>query len=620
MFFLLLLQAMRADQSTDNSHPHSGRRLKFIFRLFEKSERIRISVMTLLMSLLAVFDFVAVFFIGLTTIMALGNLESSRLPQPVIRVIDEGFGFSLNPYNATIKVAVIATLLLIVRTMFSVYFTRKLFVTLSLYGARLSVSLFSKLMKAPPNILLNLNSQEVTHTLTYGVRSALMDVMAPTMIVFSDLLLLVILFFGLMYIDFWLAICTILFFGSIGGFLFYLLHIKAGALGKQNAELEIASNKKLVEVFKTYKQIYVSNQENFHLSKFRDLRTKFASIDSYRSFLPYIGKYIIESSVVLGVLFITGTQLVINPSDVAISNVAIFIAASTRVAPAILRVQQASVQIMGGIGISHRLLHLSSSLEAFKPSVPFSGKADMARTDFKPKVSIKDMSFRYANSTNFTLTDINCEIEDGEFILVAGPSGSGKSTLVDLVLGILEPRNGEITISGLPPKVALKKWAGRTAYVPQDVFITDGTIFENITLGHSVNSKTDLNEIFEFASLTEFVENLPETFSYKVGENGLGLSGGQKQRPALARAYFFKPQLLVLDEPTSSLDVLSEEKIIRSLNNSRGKFTTIMISHKVSKLARPDKVVVLNHGKIEFMGSLEQCMKDLPNIFIDFSK
>lgn len=132
----------------------------------------------------------------------------------------------------------------------------------------------------------------------------------------------------------------------------------------------------------------------------------------------------------------------------------------------------------------------------------------------------------------------------------------------------------------MPLKVALKKWAGRTAYVHQDVFITEGTIFENITLGHSAKSKTDLDVIFEFASPTEFVENLPETFSYKNGENGLGLSSGQKQRLALARAFFSKPQSLDMDEPTSSLDALTEENIIRSPNNSRGKFTTIMIAHK----------------------------------------
>jgi ATP-binding cassette subfamily C protein len=230
-------------------------KIRFIVDLLDKKSKIRLLSLTLFLSLLAILDFAAVLFIGLMTMMAMGNLESSRLPPQVKFFINHIAGTTENSQTGTLRIALIAMSLLLVRTIFSIHLTRKTFIILSAKGADLSFYLLSKLLSSPPIKLLAQNQQAIVHTLTYGVRSAVIDVIGPLMILVSDFVLLGILFCGLAFIDFWLAATSLLFFTTIAAYLYFLLHTKAGKLGKLNSELEISSNKKIFEILKNFKQI-----------------------------------------------------------------------------------------------------------------------------------------------------------------------------------------------------------------------------------------------------------------------------------------------------------------------------------------------------------------------------
>ena len=196
-----------------------------------------------------------------------------------------------------------------------------------------------------------------------------------------------------------------------------------------------------------------------------------------------------------------------------------------------------------------------------------------------------------------------------------GPSGAGKTTMIDLLLGILNQDSGSVLISGVSPIKAITKWPGAISYVPQDVVITAGTIRENISLGYPIEVATDnlVLEALGIAQLDKFVRELPNGIDTQVGERGAKISGGQRQRLGIARALFTRPQLLVLDEATSSLDGATEASISDAIQALRGSTTVIIIAHRLSTIKHVDKVVYLSSGKIQAVGTFEEVRKLVPD-------
>jgi ABC-type bacteriocin/lantibiotic exporter with double-glycine peptidase domain len=243
---------------------------------------------------------------------------------------------------------------------------------------------------------------------------------------------------------------------------------------------------------------------------------------------------------------------------------------------------------------------------------------DFDYKDFDASISINNLSYEYFENDQFRLHDINLEVKSGQHLAISGSSGAGKTTLVDLILGVLSPTSGSIEISGVEPLHAFDRWPGATGYVPQDISIVNGTIWENITLGFNYhqNHEPYIWKALELAQLDQYVKSLPEGLNTKVGEKGFKLSGGQRQRLGIARALFTKPKLLVLDEATSALDGATESDIAEAIKSLKGKVTVILIAHRLSSVRDADQVVFMAKGKIEAYGTFTEVRKIAP----DFDK
>jgi ABC-type multidrug transport system fused ATPase/permease subunit len=215
-------------------------------------------------------------------------------------------------------------------------------------------------------------------------------------------------------------------------------------------------------------------------------------------------------------------------------------------------------------------------------------------------VVFTDVSFRYPENEFPILDCVSLSIEPGEYFALVGESGAGKTTLVDVMLGIIHPNEGDLRISGLPPSVAIQKWPGAIAYVPQDVQIVEGTIRENVALGfdsHLIQEELIFGAL-KIAKLDNFVRSLPLGIDTPVGDRGTKLSGGQRQRLGIARAMFTNPRLLILDEATSALDMKTESEFAEALKGLASGVTLVVIAHRISTIESASAVFEIRDGKL----------------------
>lgn len=216
--------------------------------------------------------------------------------------------------------------------------------------------------------------------------------------------------------------------------------------------------------------------------------------------------------------------------------------------------------------------------------------------------------FRYAGCEEYILRDISLTIRRGEAIGLVGPSGGGKSTLVDVILGILEPERGLVQVDGVDIRQQLSVWRRRVGYIPQSIFLIDGTVRQNIALGLEDQEIDDaaVAQAMAAAHLAEFVNRLPAGVNTMIGERGVRLSGGQRQRIAIARALYHNPQVLIMDEATSALDNVTEKAVMEAVDALKGQRTILMIAHRLSTVRNCDRIVFLRAGEVDVVGTYDE--------------
>jgi ABC-type multidrug transport system fused ATPase/permease subunit len=584
-----------------------------VMSFLDVKTKLLLATLGLLQVIFSLLDLIAIFLVGLITIVLINSSneqQSSELSKFVLEVLIPS---NADTSETVIRLATIIVVLLVVKTALSILLTKKSFSLLSLKAVELSTDTLRKILDLPNSKFKRLDKQSIIFSITEGSRSVFIEIIGSGLVLFSDLLLLIMLFLALAYVDLALSLTSVVFFMIVGTYLFATLHRKARVYGELNSQLSLASRKSLIQIFEGQKHIYVSGRTDLYIKDFNGIRSKYAKVDSVRSFIPYIGKYVIETAIILAGILMGGLQFFLNEADVAMTNLAIFFAATTRIAPAVLRVQQSLIQISGGFGVSATLMHLLHEIRLTKSRGSVISSLQPV-AEFNASISMKDVSFIYPDTNIESLSEISTEIKAGEFVLVVGNSGSGKTTFVDLMLGLLVPTAGDVLISGLKPIEAIQKWPKRISYLDQEHFLPDGTIYSNIVPLDAKNSKIDITELLKSVSLFDLIESLPEGVNQPIGDGGKLFSGGQRQRICLARALFDRPDILVLDEGTSALDWNTEKEIIDAINLLHGKVTVVMISHKATSSFLADKVVYLEKGRIMYQGEFGEFQHKFPGV------
>lgn len=514
-----------------------------------------------------------------------------------------------------VVIAIAAVILMVGRTFLSIFFTRRILFFLSRRGAKISSDLISRLLSQSLLTIQARTTQETLYAVTSGVVTIMLQILATTVVLIADLSLLVIMTIGLLIVDPGTSLSVFLVFSLVGFFLYQLLHIRAGLLGLKYSELNIRSNAKIVEVFGSYRESVVRNRRDYYSREIGKLRFELADNEAEINFMPYISKYVIETTIVLGALLVGAVQFLMQDAEHAVSTLAIFMAAGTRIAPAVLRIQQGSITIRGALGRAAPTFELIDFLGTSPLIENVDDTVDTQHEGFDSRIEITNTSFSYPNKINKAVNDISLIIPTGASVAIVGPSGAGKTTLIDILLGVLIPDGGEVLISGLPPLLAVAKWPGAISYVPQDVVIASGSIRENVALGFPAEEVTDdlVLSALKVAQLDKFIAGLPDGIDTQVGERGAKISGGQRQRLGIARAMFTRPHVLVLDEATSSLDGETEAGISEAIQALRGSTTVVMIAHRLSTIRNADMVVYMDQGKVLAVGTFQDVRSRVPN-------
>ena len=580
-------------------------------KVLSPNDRRKILGISILQALMGGLDLLGVMAVGLLGALSVSGIQSNNPSDRVgsaleiIQIQDLAF------QTQVLILGVSAVVLLVSRTILSIYFTRRILFFLSRRGAKISAELISKLLSQPLMIVQSRTTQETVYAVTTGVERIVLQVLATSVVWIADLSLLVIMIIGLLVIDPITAIATFLVFSLVAYFLYRFMHVRAGNLGIESSNLNIKSNEKIVEVFASYRESVVRNRRHYYAREIGKLRYSLANSSAEIGFLPYVSKYTIETTVVVAAVLIGAVQFALQDASQAIATLAIFLAAGTRIAPAVLRLQQGSIYIKNGLGLSTPTLDLIDSLGSAPTLENTDDTVDVIHDGFKSEIVVKNVTLTYPGKQTPAVLDVSMLIPAGTSIAFVGPSGAGKTTMIDILLGILNPDVGHVMISGLSPLEAVAKWPGAISYVPQDVVISAGTIRENVALGYPIEEATDelVLDALKVAHLDTFVLELPNGIDTQVGERGARISGGQRQRLGIARAMFTRPHLLVLDEATSSLDGETEANISDAIQALRGTTTVVIIAHRLSTVRDADRVVYLSQGKVISTGTFDEVRK-----------
>jgi len=581
-------------------------------------DRYKVALLALIQIVLSFLDLAGVAVIGVIGAITI-NGTASRPPGDRVSSILEFL--QLNNFELTKQVSilgVLAAFLLVGKTVSTIYLTRRTMFFLGRRASSITQELIYRLLNQSFQEIQKRSVQENVYIITGGVTTITNGIISALISLVSDSVLLLVMILGLFFVDPKTAFLSIFLFGIISLVLYRLTHSRANNLGKKQMLYSIKSIEMIHEVIGSFREAVIGGRRAFYSEQIGKSQNNLTRNQAELSFLPTISKYVLEITVVVGFLVISAFTFTSNSAARSVAVLSVFLAASTRIAPAILRLQQVAITIKSASAAALPTLDLIENFNSDSSPKDEVSKFKNTHNGFKASISVDRATFTYEGNSKPTLEDITLDINPGQIVALVGRSGAGKTTLADLIIGVLEPESGEVRISNFRAKDVYRLFPGSISYVPQEVFIANGTIRSNICLGFDPKDVPDecIWEALRSAELDDVVAQLPRNLDEIVGDNGSKLSGGQRQRLGIARAMITKPEVLVLDEATSSLDSQTEQNITDSIFKLAGKVTVVIIAHRLSTVMNADVVAYLENGNIKSVGSFEQVRVDVP----DFDK
>jgi ATP-binding cassette subfamily C protein len=380
-------------------------------------------------------------------------------------------------------------------------------------------------------------------------------------------------------------------------------------LGAANYDLGLTLHRTLDQAFGAIKELKVLGRERFFYDQAEDTLRQRARVGTRHAALENVPRLLAETSFIAGMLALV-IVLAGRPSlgSGLLPFVGLYAYAGFRIVPAAHRIAYQ-------VSAIHHALAVTASLWRDLATLPsndaLSSAGDGSRLPFNVAIHVDHVSYIHPQAAAPTLRDLDITIRHGACVGIVGATGAGKSTLIDLLLGLLEPTSGRITVDGRPVAPELRRWQRQLGYVPQAPFFVDDTLRRNIALGLPDDQidEARIRTSAQTAQLDALIVSLPDGLDTIIGERGVRLSGGERQRLSVARALYHDPDVLIFDEATSSLDAGTERDLTRAIDQLRGRKTIIIIAHRLSTVEQCDRLLLLADGAVSADGTYTELLR-----------
>ena len=585
-------------------------------------DRRRLVIAACLQASTGVLDVIGVLLLGLVATLGTATISGGSTPAAIQSVID---ALGLSAWSTKTVLAIVgltAGAFLLAKSIVALYVNRRVLWFLAHRQTDVSVRLARTVLSRPLLEVQEQSSQHLAYALTDGVNLAMVTLLGSAVVGLTEAATLLVLGVALFILNPLVTAAAVVFFGLIVFLMQRVLGRRASSLGDIQSMSSIAGRALVQEALGTYREIWVLDRREHYADRVAVVRETNSRAYAGATFIGLVPKYALEAALVIGALALVGSQFVWSDPITAIGTVTLFLAAATRVLPSILRLQQALLTLGNSAGAALPTYELAEKLSPHWSTGSLVARDSSRHSSnregdvFDGSIDISDVWLTYPGSQVPAVRGVSLRASAGSSIALIGPSGAGKSTLADLIMGVLEPDAGTALLSGVSPFEAIGNWPGAIAYVPQSVYIVNGTVRANVGLGlpSSLIDEAAVWRALERAQLDDFVRALPDKLDTEVGEDGARLSGGQQQRLGLARALYAEPRMLVLDEATSSLDAETERAVTDVVTSLHGTVTTVVIAHRLSTVLHASLVVYLEDGSLVSSGTFDEVRAAVPRL------
>lgn len=471
------------------------------------------------------------------------------------------------------------------------------------FQKNLSTKMLASYMKRPYVYFLDINSAEIIRTLSTDVFGVL-EILQNGFRFFSEFFTVVLIGIFTISVDAVMALQILLVAGLCFFSITFFFKNRLSKIGAKQRDANVERTKCAYQAVNGYKEVQVMQRADCFVEAYEEAYEGQRKLEVSFETISALPERLIETVCIIGLILVVCLRLA---SGVAVEEfvpkLSVFAVAAFRILPSVSRMTGYLNNVVYYRPTAEAVSDELHAVEEYRQIIDRQINKEVEEQSdeeysFRDKVEVKNIRWKYPRSDKYVLQDVSITIEKGDSVALIGASGAGKTTLADVILGLLHPEGGAVSVDGIGIETIPRKWSRLIGYVPQVVFLVDDTIRNNIAFGlrqEEINDEMVWSAL-EQAQLKEFVQGLPNGLNTIVGERGVKFSGGQRQRIAIARALYYNPDILVLDEATSALDNETESAVMESIEALQGHKTLIIVAHRLTTIRKCNKIYEITDG------------------------
>jgi len=585
-----------------------------VLKLLKQNDKIKYLVFVFTLIFISLLDLIGIFLISIAGYLASSRISDVKIPLFLEESMKSFNLDSMNLQQLVILLLVTSGILLVLKSLLNTLYTYRMFNFLANCQINFVQNFLKKLLSLNIYDLRKYKPQEYVFILSHGTSLTLNLYLGFYAILASEIVYLTILMSVLFTINKVIVSYLIILFVLLGYTLQKFLKPRINHIGREISRSIINSSENLISLINSYKILHVSNKKSFFVDKMTIFARDQYSSEGRQYFFEQVPKSVYEIAIVLAAFSFFSFLNIIESDLPVLTLLIIFVASSIRMLPSLLRINGVLIGLSKAKAESKSLFeinsHVNTSME-FKLNTKENKNSNLSAKNFSPLITFRGVTFGYPDSKNQLFKGLHLTIQPGFKVAIIGETGVGKSTFVDLLLGIIEPSEGQILISNENPEKAVSQWPDEIQYVPQENILINASVIENVAFGLT-SAQINIDNVVSSLNLVDLgfkFSNSGAGLSSLVKPNGSNLSGGERQRLAIARALYSKSNLLILDEATSALDESTETKILDNIRKEFPKQTLILITHRINSVSEFDLFIHLSKNSIDIYKSFSEVPK-----------